>query len=78
MPLLVLLEKAFIFRVQPFNGCNIITPAPTNNSYFAIMDRGDCNFILKVDSAQRSGFLGAIVINYDDDLFHMDSDRCLS
>jgi uncharacterized repeat protein (TIGR01451 family) len=45
------------------DGCSAFTNAAAIAGKFALIDRGTCGFILKVQNAQAAGAIGAIVVN---------------
>jgi len=47
----------------PVDGCSAITNAGSVNGKIAFIDRGDCNFTVKVKNAQNAGALAVIVGN---------------
>lgn len=47
----------------PANGCDAITNPEAIAGKIAVLDRGDCNFTLKVQNAQDAGALAVIVCN---------------
>ncbi|CAL8086208.1 unnamed protein product [Calicophoron daubneyi] len=76
----------FLVAAVPSNACTRIAPAPDVNvskrpeslekmsslPYIALIERGRCNFDLKVLNAQLAGYFGAIVYNTkDDEIFPM-------
>jgi PKD repeat protein len=57
---LVLLEDS----EAPINdACNAVVNAGALAGKFALLDRGDCTFIVKVKAAQNAGAIGVLVVN---------------
>jgi extracellular elastinolytic metalloproteinase len=44
-------------------GCNTLTNASALNGQIALVDRGNCTFVIKVKNAQAAGALAVVVIN---------------
>lgn len=78
--------KGYLVIARPINGCSLIQPPPINISsgdfnknssvsfvsYFALIQRGGCDFDLKVLNAQQKGYTGVIVFNtINDKIFPM-------
>jgi hypothetical protein len=57
--------------VQPFNACGAITNANQLKGVYALVMRGECNFIDKTRAVQAAGAVGLIVINTDETLIKM-------
>lgn len=45
------------------DGCETLTNAGQLNGKIALIDRGECNFTVKVESAQNAGALAVIIVN---------------
>lgn len=52
-------------RVQPLDGCTNLTNSDTLRGKIAIVQRGNCQFAEKALYIQRTGAVGAIVIDYN-------------
>ncbi|CAH8493798.1 unnamed protein product [Schistosoma mattheei] len=79
-------RDGYLVIASPINGCSLIQPPPINISsgdfnknssvsfvsYFALIQRGGCDFDLKVLNAQQKGYTGVIVFNtINDKIFPM-------
>src|SRR5262249_32969385 len=53
--------KGFVVNAAPSDGCSPI--ANNVNGKIALIDRGSCNFTVKVKNAQDAGAIGVIVVN---------------
>ena len=51
---------------EPTQGCNPVTQQPELAGKIALIDRGVCDFSLKVYNAQEAGAIGAIICNFED------------
>lgn len=52
----------------PEDGCKKISPPPNNETYFALIKKGNCSFDTKIRNAQNSNFLLAIIYNVKSDI----------
>ncbi|KAM3176054.1 hypothetical protein ACTXT7_007284 [Hymenolepis weldensis] len=60
----------------PKLACLDIAPPPLKGVFFALADRGICNFVDKVLSIQKANYLGAIIVNTESDyVFPMGSGK---
>ncbi|CAH8486648.1 unnamed protein product [Schistosoma turkestanicum] len=79
-------RDGYLVIAKPINGCQDIQPPPINItskdfnknssqsfvSYFVLIQRGGCDFDLKVLNAQQKGYTGVIVFNtINDKIFPM-------
>lgn len=55
--------KGNIVISNPINGCTIPVISNFNSNRFFLMERGICDFDVKVRNAQNAGALGAIIFN---------------
>ncbi|VDO03074.1 unnamed protein product [Rodentolepis nana] len=68
-----------ISESDPRLACDNVTPPPLKGVFFALADRGKCDFVVKVLSIQKANYLGAIIINTESDyVFPMGSDKNLN
>ncbi|MDN4502457.1 M36 family metallopeptidase [Alteromonadaceae bacterium BrNp21-10] len=60
---------------SPTDGCQTLNNAADINGKIAIVDRGDCDFVVKVQNIQDAGGIAAIVVNnVDEGLVNMSGD----
>lgn len=52
-------------------GCQPVTGQPELEGKIALIDRGICDFSLKVYNAQEAGAIGVIICNFDDEIIGM-------
>jgi hypothetical protein len=57
--------SANVAQASPADGCSTITNTGAMSGRVALVDRGNCNFIVKVKNAQNAGAIGVIVVNND-------------
>lgn len=48
---------------SPTDACETLTNAAAINGKIAVIDRGDCTFVIKVKNAQNAGAIGVIMVN---------------
>ena len=51
---------------NPSNACIPLQALDSTFPTFLLIDRGDCNFVSKVENAQNAGYAAAIVYNNED------------
>ncbi|MEP6819058.1 MAG: PA domain-containing protein [bacterium] len=56
---------ANVIQALPNDGCSALTNAGAMSGKLAIIDRGNCTFVLKVKNAQNAGAVGVIIVNND-------------
>jgi hypothetical protein len=57
---------------SPTDACSRLTNAGAIRGNLALIDRGTCFFVVKIDNARRAGAIGAIIVNNQgDDVFTM-------
>jgi hypothetical protein len=54
---------ANVVQANPTNGCSALTNGSAISGHIALIDRGSCNFDVKVQNAQNAGAVGVIVVN---------------
>ncbi len=54
---------ANVVQAAPADGCAALTNASAVSGRIALVDRGGCNFTVKVKNAQNAGAVGVIVVN---------------
>jgi PA domain/Domain of unknown function (DUF4214) len=54
---------ANVVAAAPADACSALANGPTVSGRIALVDRGGCNFTLKVKNAQNAGAVGVIVVN---------------
>jgi hypothetical protein len=52
-----------VVGASPADGCSALTNAAAVSGRLALVDRGGCNFVVKVKNAQDAGASGVIVVN---------------
>ena len=58
----------------PFDGCGTITNSAQLQNKIAVVLRGDCTFVQKVQNAQNAGAVGAIIVNNTSGTINMGGD----
>lgn len=56
---------ANIVAASPANGCTALSNGSAISGRLALIDRGSCNFDVKVQNAQNAGAVGVVVVNND-------------
>jgi len=54
---------ANVSQAVPNDGCSSLSNAATVSGKMALIDRGACNFVVKVKNAQNAGAIGVIIAN---------------
>src|SRR6185295_17684504 len=54
---------ANVVQASPIDGCTAITNGAAISGKIALIDRGSCNFTVKVKNAQDVGAVGVIIVN---------------
>jgi hypothetical protein len=54
---------ANVVQSVPADGCSALTNASAVSGRIALIDRGTCNFVVKVKNAQNAGAVGVIMVN---------------
>jgi hypothetical protein len=52
-----------VVQATPADGCSALTNAAAVSGHLALIDRGTCNFVVKVKNAQNAGAIGVIIAN---------------
>lgn len=56
---------ANVTQASPNDGCFALTNGVAMSGKVALIDRGNCNFTVKVKNAQNAGAIGVIIVNND-------------
>ncbi len=54
---------ANVVQSSPIDGCSALTNGAQISGKIALIDRGSCNFTVKVKNAQNAGAVGVIIVN---------------
>lgn len=54
---------ANVTQASPVDGCSTLANSGAMSGKIALIDRGNCNFVVKVKNAQNAGAVGVIVVN---------------
>ncbi len=54
---------ANVTQASPIDGCTPLTNSAAMSGKIALIDRGNCTFVLKVKNAQNAGAVGVIIVN---------------
>ncbi|WP_121667342.1 T9SS-dependent M36 family metallopeptidase [Mesonia aquimarina] len=60
---LVLIEESNSFTSDPYDACETIANANQLNGNIAVIRRGTCSFLEKIQKVQNAGAVGAIIVN---------------
>jgi hypothetical protein len=55
--------NAGVAQVAPADGCSALTNPASVSGKIALVDRGGCNFTVKVKNAQNAGAVGVVIVN---------------
>ena len=71
---LILIEESNSFTSDPYDACEVIANTSEINGNIAVIRRGTCSFLTKVQKAQNAGAVGVIIVNnVGGDIIYMQS-----
>ncbi|MDR6300030.1 T9SS-dependent M36 family metallopeptidase [Mesonia maritima] len=71
---LVLIEESNSFTSDPYDACEVISNTNELNGNIAVIRRGTCSFLTKIQKAQNAGAIGVIIVNnVGSDIIYMQS-----